>query len=160
MVNQLGKFSSTLAETNHPFRELLYKQRVWVWRPSQEEAFTVIKAEFVKPTVLALYDLTAETKISADAFSYGLGVVLLQEHWGEWRSISFASRALSETEQCNAQIEKEALTTAWACDKFAEYILGKWMSIERDHKPLLPLLGTKHLDNTPPQILRFRLRLS
>ena len=66
MVNQLGKFSSTLAETSHPLRELLSKDSVWVWGPSQEEAFTVIKAELVKPTVLALYDPTAEVKISAD----------------------------------------------------------------------------------------------
>ena len=31
--------------------------------------------------------------------------------------------------------------------------------IETDHKPLIPLLGTKHLDSLPPRILRFRLRL-
>ena len=31
--------------------------------------------------------------------------------------------------------------------------------IETDHKPLVPLLGTKHLDSLPPRVLRFRLRL-
>ena len=31
--------------------------------------------------------------------------------------------------------------------------------IEADHKPLIPLLGTKHLASLPPRILRFRLRL-
>ena len=31
--------------------------------------------------------------------------------------------------------------------------------IETDHKPLVPLLGTKSLDSLPPRILRFRLRL-
>ena len=149
MANQLGKFSPTLAEVSHPLRELLSKDKVWMWGPSQEEAFSVIN-----------YNLTAKTKISADASSYGLGAVLLQEHKGEWRPVSFASRALSETEQRYAQIEKEALATAWACDKFAEYILGKQITIETDHKPLVPLLGTKRLENMPPHILRFRLRLS
>jgi hypothetical protein len=31
---------------------------------------------------------------------------------------------------------------------------------ETDHKPLIPLLRTKHLDSSPPRILRFRLRLA
>ena len=29
-----------------------------------------------------------------------------------------------------------------------------------DHKPLIPLLNTKHLDVLPPQILRFHLQLA
>ena len=28
-----------------------------------------------------------------------------------------------------------------------------------DHKPLVPLLGSKHLDNLPPRVLRFHLRV-
>ena len=43
-----------------------------------------------------------------------------------------------------------------ACKKFAQHILGKCFVIERDHKPLVPLLGTKNLDSMPP---RFRLQL-
>eukprot|EP00731_Ephydatia_muelleri_P031104 Em0022g618a len=67
---------------------------------------------------------------------------------------------LSETEQRYAQIEKEAQAIVWACDKFSCYILGKHFEIETDHKPLVPLLSTKHLDTLPPGILRFRLRLA
>ena len=66
---------------------------------------------------------------------------------------------MSETETRYAQIKKEALAITWACEKFATYILGKHISIETDHKPLVPLLGSKHLDNLPPRLLRFRLRL-
>ena len=42
----------------------------------------------------------------------------------------------------------------------ALYILGTHITIETDHKPLIPLLNTKSLDGLPPRILRFRLRLS
>ena len=32
--------------------------------------------------------------------------------------------------------------------------------MESDHKPLLPLLNMKHLDDLPPRMLRFWLRLA
>ncbi|KAL5467055.1 hypothetical protein EMCRGX_G031222 [Ephydatia muelleri] len=93
-----------------------------------------------KPTILSLYDPGAETKLSSDASSYGLGAVLLQLHQDGWKPVVYASRSLTGTERCYAQIEKEALAITWACEKFSEYILGKQILIEMDHKPLVPLL--------------------
>ena len=58
-----------------------------------------------------------------------------------------------------AQIEKEALASTWACEKFTPYIQGKTFTLETDHNPLVPLLSHKGLDSLPPRILRFRLRL-
>ena len=66
---------------------------------------------------------------------------------------------MSDTELRYAQIEKKALATTWACDKFKDFLIGKHFCIETDHKPLVPLLSSKYLDNLPPRILRFRLRL-
>ena len=51
---------------------------------------------------------------------------------------------MSETLKRYSQIEKEALAVTWACDKFANYIIGIHIIIETDHKPLLSLLNTKH----------------
>ena len=67
---------------------------------------------------------------------------------------------MTETETRYAQIEKEALATTWACERFSTYILGMKFMIEMDHKPLVPLLGAKNLDILPNRILRFRLRLA
>jgi hypothetical protein len=66
---------------------------------------------------------------------------------------------MTSTEQRYAQIENEALATTWVCEKFSDYILGKDIAIETDHKPLVPLLGSKSLDELPPRIQRFRMRL-
>ena len=60
-------------------------------------------------TILALYDPKASIKVSADASSFGLGAVLLQESEAGWRPVAYASRSMNETEQRYAQIEKEAL---------------------------------------------------
>ncbi|KAL5503067.1 hypothetical protein EMCRGX_G009958, partial [Ephydatia muelleri] len=160
MANQMGKFSPNLAQVTQPLRELLSKNRTWQWGCAQEEAFAQVKAELCKPTVLAFYTPDAPTKLSADASSHGLGAVLLQRSDGEWKPVAYASRSMSDTEKRYAQIEKEALATVWACDKFASYIVGLKVHIETDHKPLVPLLGSKHLDTLPPRILRFRLRLA
>ena len=160
MVNQLGKFSSHISELTQPLRELLSSKNSWTWGLSQERAFSQVKAELAKPTVLALYDPQAPTKVSSDASSYGLGAVLLQQVDSIWRPVAYASRSMSETERRYAQIEKEALAVTWACDKFAHYVLGRSFQIETDHKPLVPLLSTKQLNNLPPRVLRFRLRLA
>ena len=140
-------------------RELLSKRNTWVWDSPQQQAFEKVKAELIKPTTLALYNPMSETKVSADASSYGLGAVLLKKHDKHWKPVAYASRSMSQTECRYAQIEKEALALAWACDKFAMYLLGKRFHIETDHKPLVPLLGSRHMDTLPPRVLRFRLRL-
>ncbi len=57
------------------------------------------------------------------------------------------------------QIEKEALAVTWACKRLSSYLLGLKFTLETDHKPLVSLLSTKALDQLPPRVLRFRLRL-
>ena len=111
-----------------------------------------IKAELLKPTLLVLYDPQAETKVSAYASSYGLGGVLLQTSESVWKSVAYAS---SETEGWYDQIEKEALAVTWACERFSMYLLGRFFSVETDHKPFVPLLSCKHLDDHPHTSFNF-----
>ena len=154
MVNQLGKFSPNVAQISQLLRELLSTKSAWVWGTGQDHAFSSVKTGLTRPTVLALYNPMAETLVSADASSNGLGAVL-QKFETEWRPVVFASRSMSETETRYAQIEKEALAITWACDKFSIYILGRQFTVETDHKPLVQLLSSKQLDSLPPRILRF-----
>ncbi|KAJ8406924.1 hypothetical protein AAFF_G00292000 [Aldrovandia affinis] len=89
-----------------------------------------------------------------------MGAVLLQRrNNAEWKPVAYTSRALSSTEQRYAQIEKEALASTWTCERFAEFLIGKSFSIETDHKPLVPLLGSRNLDELPPRIQRLRMCL-
>ncbi|KAK7889208.1 hypothetical protein WMY93_024768 [Mugilogobius chulae] len=160
MTNHLGKFLPHLAEKTRPLRELLRKTNMWSWGPQQMQAFESIKQDLTTPPGLALYDPSAETLVSADSSSYGLGAVLLQKtSTSNWKPIAYASRALSTTEQRYAQIEKEALATTWACERFAEFLIGNDFHIHTDHKPLVPLLGSRNLDELPPRIQRLKMRL-
>ena len=78
MTNHLGKFLPHLAEKTRPLRDLLRKSNMWAWGPQQQQAFEQIKAELTTPPGLALYDQNADTLVSADSSSYGMGAVLLQ----------------------------------------------------------------------------------
>ena len=109
-----------------------------------------MKEEITRPTVLAHYNPNARTKISADASSFGMGSVPLQLNNDVWKLVAYASRSLTETERRYAQIEKEALAVTWSCEKFRDYILGKRIDIETNHKPLVPILSSKRLDALPP----------
>ena len=153
MVNQLGKFTKDLASVTKPLRDLLSSKSEWLWSDAQEEAFSNLKTMLSTTPVLILYDPTRKTKVVADSSSYGLGAVLMQQVEEN------ASRSLSETEQRYAQIEKEALSLTWACERFRDYLIGTKFLIETDHKPLVPLLGEKQLDQLPARIQRFRMRL-
>lgn len=114
----------------------MQKDHQWVWGPPQQKAFEEIKST---APVLALYDPNKETKISADASSFGFGAVLLQRQDAEtWRPLAFISRALTPVECRYAQIEKEDLALTWACERCSDYIVGKSIIAETDHKPLSP----------------------
>ena len=159
-INHQQKFIENLSEKTMPLRNLLSSKNEWHWGQAQEESFSRLKKEMTQAPVLAHYCSEKETIISADVSSYGLGAVLLQVQEDDTKKpIAYASRSMTSTEQRYAQIEKEALATTWACEKFADFVLGKEFLIETDHKPLVPLLGSKCLQDMPPRIQRFRMRL-
>ena len=53
----------------------------------------------------------------------------------ESKPVAYASRSLTGTEQRGFQIEKELLATVFAAERFHQYICGKEVEAECDHKP-------------------------
>jgi hypothetical protein len=160
MVNFLAKFIPEKAKIMAPINVLLQANVPWSWGPEQQKAFEGIKNLLTKSPCLAVYDVGKKTIISCDASTKGLGSMLSQvQEDGKVRPVSFASRSLLPAEKNYANIEREATAVAWACDKFKEFIIGKRITIQTDHKPLVQILKSKHLDELSPRIQRIRLRL-
>ena len=103
------------------------------WREARSRKKKQSCAGHERASPVQLYDPNIPQKISADASSYGLGAVLLQKDGGVWSPVAYASRSLTDTEQCYAQLEKEALTLTWACEKFSDVILGFHYELGNDH---------------------------
>lgn len=160
MLNQMAKFIPNLAILNAPMRELLKEKREWIWGPAQEDAFAKVRDTLTSAETMAHYDPKLVTIVSTDASNIGLGATLMQvQPDGNRRPVMYASRSLTETEKNYAAIEKEALGTVWACERFDQFVRGMAFTIETDHKPLVPLMMSKELDQVPSRILRMRLRI-
>jgi transposase InsO family protein len=160
MVNYLSRFSPLISEAEIPLRELDKGDVEFVWTRNHQRSFQKIKQLISSSPVLALFDLQRRHRVTADASSHTVGAALLQyNEKGEWQPVAYASRKLTDAERRYGQIEKEALAITWACEKFDFYLVGRHFEIETDHKPLIPLLGTKDLSDLPLRVQRFKMRL-
>ena len=126
-------------------------------RGTQQASFDNTKELLTTTLTLSYYDSTKPTVVSADASSYGIGAVLMQSADGVLKLIAFASRTPSTVEQRYAQIEKEMSRCLGVREipKISSWIEG----IQTDHRPLVPLVNTKRIDDAPLR-LRFLLRFN
>jgi hypothetical protein len=132
MVVYLAKFIPKLSDIAAPLRQLVTKDAVWQWEETHKQAFLDIKTAIASPPVLQYYDVKKDVTLPCDASQKGLGAACLQDGV----PVAYASRALTQTQQGYAQIEKELLAVVFACNTFYDYVYGRRITVETDHKPL------------------------
>ncbi|CAB4009628.1 Transposon Ty3-G Gag-Pol poly [Paramuricea clavata] len=72
-------------------------------------------------------------------------------------SMAYASSSFTETESRYAEIEKELLGVQFNLDRFHQYVYGKEVYVELDHKSL-EMIAKKSLALAPPRLQRLLLR--
>ena len=154
MVNYLSKFLPNISTITEPLRQLEAKDVEWHWDENQQKAFEEVKTLITSHPVLQYHDVAKEVTLQCDASQSGVGAALLQEG----QPVAFTSRALTSTEKNYAQIEKELLAIVHACDRFDQYVFGREITVETDHKPLEVILR-KPLFAAPKRLQRMMMQL-
>ena len=154
MLTYLSKFIPNMSTLTEPLRVLLKQEVHWHWEEQQEKALNEVKKVLTSKPVLRYYDVTKPVKLSVDASQSGLGAVLLQDN----QPVAYASKSLTDCQKGYAQIEKETLAIVFGCERFHQYLYGKEIEVESDHKPLEAIFA-KSIAKAPPRIQRLLLRL-
>lgn len=155
MVTYLTKFIPNLSAITQPLRKLLEKDSEFIWTDHQTKSFQKIKQALSSTPVLRYYNVKEDVTLQADASSYALGAALLQGS----QPVAYASSSLTKSKLNYPQIEKEALAIRFACLKFHEYVYGKRLLVETDHKPLESIVK-KPISNAPPRLQRILLDIA
>ena len=111
-VDLFGKIHFQLVPKVKPLVDL---KSEWVWGDIQQTACLQIKHELSGCPIVAVYNPSKDTRVSAYVSSYGLGAVLTQQQEDQqWKPVAYTSRVLTPTEERHTQIE-EVLGIIWAC---------------------------------------------
>ena len=172
LVNQLGSFSSTVAQVSSGLRDLLSKKNLFQWLPEHQKCFEDTKKTLCEPPILAMYDPKWQTAVETDASRKGLGFCLRQrpdtgvdvkkeDPENPWRLITSGSRFLTPAESRYAMIELEALAMHWAVKKCRVYLAGMDnFTVFVDHAPLKPWFNDYDLNSVEnPRVQRYKMKL-
>ena len=155
MVNYLQKFASNLSAITAPMRDLLKNRNQFRGDEQvQGRSFKQVKGILSAAPVLMFFDPKEEVEIQFDASNRGLGACLMQRG----QPVAYASRSMTATKVNYAQIEKEMLAILFAVERFEQYVYGRPVKIETDHKPLESIFR-KSLLSAPKRLQRMLLRL-
>ena len=163
LCQQVGNFSTRLADTLLPLSPLLKKNLLWEWTSCHNAAFLAARSILSTIPDLSFYDPGFPTALHVDASRLqGIGFVLRQRAPdGVWKIVQAGSRFLSDAESRYAMIELECLGASWAMDQCWQFLVGlPTFSLITDHKPLVPILNDHSLDKLDnTRILRLRLKM-
>ncbi|CAI6370555.1 unnamed protein product [Macrosiphum euphorbiae] len=122
-----------MSEIISPLRELLKKDKIWVWNESHSAVLKKVKQLICNTSTLTNFDPNIKVEIQCDASQDAIGCCLLQNK----KPVCFLSSSLTDTEKGYAQIEKELLAVTFSCQKLHNYIYGNNnIIIYTDHKGL------------------------
>ena len=112
MVTYLSKFIRGLSDLQELLHALTKKDVQFEWTPFHEGQFNIIKNSIPSTTTLHYFDTNKPVVLQVDASKIGLGATIL---WDD-QPVAYASKALTHTERCWVNIEKEAYALVFGCE--------------------------------------------
>ena len=152
MVTYLTPFIPQLSSHTATLRGLLKNDVEYSWNATYQVAFDKLKSLVCEDTTLRYFNMKKPVTIQIDASGKGLGAALIQDDG----PVTFASKALTPTEQHYANNERELLACVFSAERFLTYVFGRHFTIESDHKSL-EQISMKNLADAPVHLQRLLL---
>ena len=149
MINYLNRYSALSAHFAAPLSVLMHQATDYKPGKTHLENFNQLKMEISNMKALPYFDANTETTLQTDASKKGLRACLIQKG----KVVSYASRALTKTEQNYQNLEQEALGNIWGMEKFHYFLYGKEFTLGTDQKPLVSIYK-KHMVDISPRVQR------
>ncbi|CAH8612563.1 unnamed protein product [Schistosoma rodhaini] len=144
LISYYSNFLPQLHRLRAPMNHLLSKNVKWDWSTECQKGFDKVKSLLISDLLLTYFDPSLEIVVAADASDYGVGAVISHRFQdGTEKAIAHASRTLTSAEPKYSQIEREGLALVFAVKKFHKMLHGRKFTLFTDHKPLLPIFGSK-----------------
>ena len=145
MCNYLSIYIPWLSDITTTLRQLNKKSVEFVWNPTYEKAFRQAKLHVANAVTLQYFNPGQPIVLECDASGNGVGGTLLQNG----QPVIFISQALTDTQKCCSNIERELLAMVMVIEKLHHYIFGRHYTVHTDHLPLVSLFE-KCLNDTSP----------
>ena len=117
MTGFVSRFIPNYSTITEPLRRLAKQDEIWMWTDEQETSFQTLKDTLTGDTIMAYFDPSKKKKW-VNANPVWLAAILSQENI----IVSYASCALSPTEQRYSQTERVCLAIVWGLEHFLLYL--------------------------------------
>jgi hypothetical protein len=139
-ANFYCRFIEGFARIARPLNDLTKKDAPWSWGPSEQGAFSELKARFTSSPVLVMWQPDLETRMEVDALAFATGGVISQKQAsdGLHHPIAFRSESLSEPERNYEIYDRKLLAIVRGLEDWRHYLIGlpEPFTIATDHRNL------------------------
>ena len=136
IITYVSKFIPNMSYETDKLRVLLKKHVSWHWDNPQEITYNRLKDILIKKPILQFFNPNKPITLSVDSSQNAIGAVLLQNNL----PVYYISKSLNDTQNNWAQIEKEMYAITYSRVRFHQYIYGKNITVETDHKPRVSII--------------------
>jgi len=138
------RFIERFPQISAPLRELIAKDKTFIWGKEQQDAFEELKNKLCNPPVLRFPDSHREYFLETDASIQGISYILGQrDDEGRKYVVSYGGRGLRPCERRWPVTQLECLALLTGIKEYHVYLAGRPFSVYTDHLSLKYLQSLK-----------------